>query len=203
MRIKAIGVGTATITATVDGVPTSITVTVGNAPATLAFVAHDTTVTSIGHSYTPQITIQNSLGTTLANDAVTWTTSDQTIATVSSLGLITAIRAGGPVTIRATSPANATLFADLHVTVTNVSVSLAVSPATPTLRSIGETVSLSATVRNALNAVIASPSPAVSWGSSDITKVTVDPVTGVATAVAPAARRPSPRRRAPRPTAPS
>ncbi len=182
MRVVAIAAGTASITATVDGVPTSITVTVGNAPTTIQITSPDTTLASIGDVYQSRITIQNALGATLPNTAVNWSTGDQSIATVSSTGVVTAVGAGGPVTIQATSPANASLFSTYHVTVSNAPASLTISPVGPTtLTSIGQTLALTATVKNAAGAVIASPSPAVTW-SSNSGAVSVNAGTGVATA---------------------
>ncbi len=184
MRIRGLAAGTATITATVDGVPTSITVSVANDPTVVQITSHDTTLASIGNSYTPTGNFQNSLGVALPNTAVLWSTSDQTVATVSSAGLVSAVGAGGPATITATSPANASLNASIHVTVSNAPATLTVAPAATTLASIGSSVALVATVRNAAGSVISSPNPAVTWTSGTPGVVGVNLNTGVATAAA-------------------
>ncbi|HEY2805055.1 MAG TPA: invasin domain 3-containing protein [Gemmatimonadales bacterium] len=182
MRLVAVGIGTATITATVDGIPTSIVATVGNAPATIQITSPDTTLGSIGDSYQVRTNIRNALNTSLPASAVLWTTADQTVATVSSSGLVTATGRGGPVTVRATSPADGTLFADIHITVSNAPVSLTIAPLTPTLTALGAQTTLTATVRNAAGAIVGSPVPAVTWSTSGSGAATVNAATGVVTA---------------------
>jgi uncharacterized protein YjdB len=180
--VKAVSTGTAQITATVNSVAASVNVTVGNAPAVVQITSLDTTLASVGDSWTPAVNIRNSLGTTLPRDAVTWTTSDPNVATVSSLGVVAATGAGAAV-ITATSPVNGALTASRTVTVTNAPASLVLSrpgpPAADTLTALTRTEQLGAVVTNARTIVIANPS--IAWTSSNGSIASVD-ATGLVTA---------------------
>lgn len=184
VTVTAASVGSTTISATVDGVTQTVNVAVTNPPTTLQITSGNLTLASIGDQVTPSVDFRNSLNAVLPRDAALWSTSDVNVATVSSTGVVTAIGAG-TVTITATSPASGALFSSVTATVTNAPNGLiSVSPAgTSTLTALGQTVSFTATVRNAAGAIIASPSPAVTWGSNNAA-VTVDLTTGIATAVA-------------------
>jgi uncharacterized protein YjdB len=185
--VTAVATGSTTVSATVDGVTASAVVTVSNAPAQLAIsTPGPLTLASIGDVFTLVADIRNGLNAALPSSAALWTSSDANICTVSGSGVVTATGAG-TCTVTATSPANGALASSITVNVTNAPVTLTIAPAgTTTLTAIGAGVTLVATVRNAAGAVIASPSPAVSW-SSGSGAVTVNPSTGVATAVSPTA----------------
>ena len=100
--VTALASGTATITArTVDGDKTanaSVTATVSTAVASVAVSPASITV-NVGATYQLTATINP---TTATNKKVTWRSANNSIATVSSTGLVTAI-ATGNVAITATS----------------------------------------------------------------------------------------------------
>ena len=95
--------GPVTITATIAGKSGSAAITV--TPPPVATVAVSPGGSSIALGATAQLAaiVKDAGGNTLVGRAVTWTTSNATIATVSSSGLVTAAAVGGPVTITATS----------------------------------------------------------------------------------------------------
>ena len=115
-----------------------------------------------------------------ANQNVSWSSSDPTIVLVEDGGYITALSAGGPVTITVTTE-DGGFQATCDVTVNPASTNVAVTgvslnkPAVTLL--VGATTQLAATVApsNATN-------KNVSWSSSDETVATVD-ATGLVTAV--------------------
>ena len=112
--VTAKATGTATITATSvanTNLKATCVVTVVEAPT---ITISDATATIIrGQTKTLTATVSN-----LSNTAVTWTSSNTGVATVSSSGVVSAI-AQGSATITATSVANTNLKATCAVTVTN------------------------------------------------------------------------------------
>lgn len=104
-------------------------------------------------------------------EEITWTSSDETIATVSSDGTVTGISKGNA-TITATAGGKS---GTCKVTVTLEVQSVEVSPATATLTSKGETIQLTATV-------LPEGAGEATWTSSDETVATVS-AEGIVTAV--------------------
>jgi hypothetical protein len=96
----AAGAGTATVTATSEGKTGSAAVTVSAAVATVSLTLSYSTVTA-GQSADAQAVPRDANGAALANRAVTWSSSDPTIATVTSDGLVSTL-ASGTATITAT-----------------------------------------------------------------------------------------------------
>ncbi len=109
------------------------------------------------------------------NKNVSWESSDNTIATVTSAGLVTAVKAGSA-TITVTTE-DGSFTATCSLTITNVDVTGVSLNKTSTSISVGETETLTATVApaNAQN-------KAVTWTSSNTSVATVSD--GVVTAVA-------------------
>ncbi len=174
--VTAVAGGTATITAT-----SVFDATVsGNAAITVLAPA----VTSV--SVTPaqaailtdgtQQFLADVVGVSGASLAVTWSSSDLAVATVSETGLVTAV-AAGTTTITATSVVSPSVSGTAELTVSDVPVVTAITldPATTELE-IGETVELTPAVAAAGGA-----DESVVWDSSDPTVATV--VDGAVTAV--------------------
>ena len=120
---------------------------------------------------------KDSSGTILAGRAMTWSSSNSLIATVTSAGLATAL-AAGTATITATSEGQSGTTA---IAVTNVPVaSVTVSPASGSVP-VGQTLQLSATLKDAGGKVLTGRT--VTWTSSNTVAATVSGsgiVTGVA-----------------------
>lgn len=95
--------GPITITASAQGVTGSASITVTPIPVAQVVIA-PATITLVAGT-TTQLTANTlgASGTTLTGRVVTWTSSNNTLATVSTAGLVTGVAAGGPVTITATS----------------------------------------------------------------------------------------------------
>ena len=124
---------------------------------------------------TQQLTV-NVEPTDAINKVVSWSSSNTSVATVSSTGLVTAVAAGNAAITATTQDGSFT--ATCQITVSAVSVTgITVSPSSATLE-IGETTTLIAAVFpvNATNKV-------VSWSSSNTSVATVSS-TGLVTAVA-------------------
>jgi M6 family metalloprotease-like protein len=147
--------------------PTVVSVTV-TAPATL----------TVGGTATATAAVQVTNG---ASTAVTWSSSNDAVATVSSAGLITAL-APGAVTIRATSTATPSISGTASLTVQPRPVAaVTLAPAADTLL-VGQTRTFAATLRDATGATLTDR--AVTWSTSAVAVASVS-TSGVVTALAP------------------
>lgn len=145
-----------TLTITVIGLPTSINVT-GNNNIT------------VGANSQLQATVLPSG----VSQAVSWASSNTSVATVSSSGLVTGIAAGSA-TITVTSVASSQITTTYTITVVNAPT-ISISNTTATII-VGQTQTLTATLNNISNT-------AVTWSSSNNSVATVSS-SGVVTAVA-------------------
>jgi uncharacterized protein YjdB len=154
-------VGTATITATSEGEAGSTTVTVLAAPVASVDVTPLTASVAAGDTVRLTATPRDALGQALAGRTVTWTSSSDAVATVSTSGLVTGV-AEGTVTITATSEGqNGT--ATVTVTVPPVAM-VEVDPAAATLQ-VDDTQQLTAVPRDAGGIPLVGRS--VTWSSSN------------------------------------
>jgi len=175
-RVTAIKVGTATITASSDGKSGTATVTVTAAPVATVTVTPATASLTVGQTTTLAAETRDANGTVLTGRQVTWSTSNASVATVSS-GVVTAT-GPGTATITATSEGK-TGTATVNVTavpVATVSVSLATVSLTT-----GGTQQITATPRDAQGNALARP---VTWQTGNASVATVTQA-GLITAVGP------------------
>jgi pectate lyase len=123
-------------------------------------------------------TVRDAAGNTLAGKTITWSSSNSSLATVDTAGLVRGVAAGSA-TISATSEG---VSGSAAVTVTEPSVaSVTVSPSSAAV-AVGSTVQLTATVKDAAGNTLAGKT--VTWSSSNSSVATVDTaglVRGVAT----------------------
>jgi uncharacterized protein YjdB len=175
--VRAAGPGTATITAASEGKTGTATVTVTAAPAASVTVEPATATVQVGRTTILTATVKDASGNVLAGRAVSWTTNNSAVATVSASGVVTAVAQGGA-SISATVEGRT---ASAAVTVTLVPVGgVAVQPKTASLF-VGGTTTLGAVVTDANGAVT---NRVVTWSSDNLPVATVSP-NGVVTAVAP------------------
>ena len=159
--VTAIGIGTATITATANGKTDTCTVTVSKKD--VSSVSLDTTTKSlyVGDWFTLSATVSPPDASV---KSVSWTSSDTSVATVTSNGTVEAV-GNGSCDITATADGKS---ASCTVTVTEKPVSSVTLDTTSKSLYIGDWFTLSATV---------SPSDAsdksVTWNSSDTSVATV------------------------------
>jgi uncharacterized protein YjdB len=175
--VTAVGGGTATITATSEGKSGTSTITVTLIPVGSVAVSPPTASVPATTTSGLNAVVKDVNGTVVTDRPVTWSSSNTTVATVSSTGLVTGVTIG-TATITATSE---TKSGTATVTVTPAPVStVTVSPPTPTVV-IGTTTTLAATTKDALGAVLTGRS--VTWSSANNAIATVNSngvVTGVA-----------------------
>ena len=176
--VNGVAPGSATITATSEGRSATAAVTVVNPPIASVTVLPTSDTVEVGGSATLTATVEDVTGAVVPDVVVTWLSSNAAVATASATGVV-AGTAIGVATISATSGGK-TGTASVHVTPVPVA-SVTVSP--PSLSLVpAQTATLSATVRDANNSVLADRP--VAWTSSDPSVVAVS-TTGIVTAVAP------------------
>ena len=132
---------------------------------------------SLGETSQLTATVKDQNSAMMSGASVSWTTSAASVATVSSAGLVTAV-ADGTATITATSGSANTTAA---VTIAQAAASIELSDATLSLTSIGDTVTLAATVKDAGGTVMSGVT--ISWATSAASVATVS-AAGLVTAVA-------------------
>jgi hypothetical protein len=123
-------------------------------------------------------TLRDAGGATLTGRVVTWTSSNNGVATVSGAGLVTGVTVGGPVTITATSEGQTGTATVTVVTPTVTTVS--VSPAITSVSS-GGTTPLTAIARDQNNVIITGK--VFTWTTGNAAIATVSP-TGLVTGIA-------------------
>jgi len=169
-------VGTANITATVEGKSAQVKVVVIPVPVASVSVTPTSASLLVGGTVTLSATTKDAAGNALTGRTITWSTSDASVATVNN-GVVTA-QALGTATISATSEGKSA-SAQITVTVAPVAT-VAVSPATVSVLP-GATTQLTATVSDANGKPLTDRT--VTWSSSDQSKATVSQ-TGLVTGVA-------------------
>lgn len=171
-KVTGVAAGTSVITARIGSLSSTCTVTVKTpTPVESITLNKEETTIEKGQAETLTATI---LPQEATFKSVTWTSSNNAVATVNSSGQVTA-HSGGEATITATSSNG--LKATCHVKVVVSVQSVTLSPAGDLELNVGSSASLTASV---------SPSDAtdktVTWESGDITIATVE--NGVVTGVA-------------------
>lgn len=174
--ITGLAVGSTTINAVVDSKIGTLAVSViGANPTSMSIVPGSATI-PLGATATLTAEVKDQGGNVMPGQSVSWSSASPSIATVNSLGLVTAI-AAGTATIQATS---GTLSAQATITVTNATIaSVSVSPSTAQLAA-GGTQQLTAQAYDASGNQI--PNAAITWGSSNPTVASVSAM-GLVTAV--------------------
>src|SRR3989454_712882 len=101
--VTGVAAGAATVTATSDGQTGTSALTVSAVPVASVSVSPASASLQTGQTVQLTATPTDASGNPLSGRAVSWTTSDATVATVSSSGLVTGGAAAGAATITATS----------------------------------------------------------------------------------------------------
>lgn len=174
-QVTATGNGSATITASSDGLSNTASVTVQQVAAGIALSPKAASVPSIGGTAAFSAVVRDARGVPISNAAVVWTSSNADVASVSSTGLATA-RGNGSATITATINGKSD---EGTFIVSQVPTRIGVSASNPALR-VGETSTLTATTFDANNHEIETV-PAT-WTTSTPQLVSING--NVATAVA-------------------
>jgi uncharacterized protein YjdB len=176
--VTGIATGMAVIIATIDGTQGSALVTVRLPPVASVTISPASTGTIVGQTVALSVTTRDAAGNVLTGRVVGWSSSDNTVATVSSAGVVTGISVGSA-TITATSEGQ-TGTATITVSLVPVA-SVSVTPSPANLM-VGQTLQLSATPRDAGGTVLTGRT--VTWTTGDAAVASVSS-SGVVTAVSP------------------
>ena len=165
--VTAVGNGSATVMARSGSASASVPVSVMQSVGSIAVEPSSATLMSLGETVQLSASVLDGNGQPVAGAEVTWSSSDASVATVSSQGLVTAV-GNGSVTVMARSGSAST---SIPVTMMQSVDSIAVEPSSATLMSLGETVQLSASVLDGNGQTV--EGAAVEWSSSDASVATV------------------------------
>ncbi len=139
-------------------------------------VTPDSTSIEVGSTQTYAASTRDASGNTLSGRAITWTTADAAVATVSATGVVTGV-GSGTTTVSATSEG---VTGGATVVVVPIPVaSVDVAPDSVSLN-VSETVTLSATTLDGSGGALTGRT--VTWTSTDVAVATVDGVSGLVTA---------------------
>jgi len=173
--VRALKIGTATLTASAEGKTGTATVTVVSPIDHVQITPATLTMSSLHETQSVTATIVPRTGASVAGIALTYSSSNSAVASVDANGTVTA-NANGSATITATAES---FSATASVTVQQVAATISISPKTAGVNSIGDSRAFSAAATDALGNAMAIP---FTWSSSDVTIAKVD-ANGVATAV--------------------
>lgn len=171
--VTAIGNGTSDITASASGVsssPARITVSQTPASVILSTSSPATTLESLGNTIQYQASARDANGQIINSAVFAWSSSDASVATVDSAGLVTAV-GNGATDIAATAGSVTSSPARVNVSQVPASIELASSPDVLLTAKISS-AALAVIVRDAGGSVIANP--VLNWLSSDPSVATVD-----------------------------
>lgn len=174
--VTAVGPGTATVTATVDGKSGSASVNVILPLAASVTVSPPSATLDLGESVTLTAVVRDAGNNPITGKSVTWTSGNSSVATVSQQGTVTPLGEGTAqisATVDGVSGAAA-------ITVRIAVASVAVVPASGALL-VGGTLQLTATPQSATGAAL--PGRTVTWLTSNASVATVSG-TGLITAQA-------------------
>jgi uncharacterized protein YjdB len=181
--VTSVGAGTASIVATSEGKSGSAPLTVTTPPpapvATVTIVLNSPSL-NVGQSTQAVATLKDANGNTLTGRVVTWSSSDTTLARVSTTGAVTAI-AAGTANIVATSEGksgSATLTVTTPPPVPVATVTVVLN--SPSLN-VGQSTQATATLKDSSGNVLTGRT--ITWASSNTAVATVS-ASGMVTAVA-------------------
>ena len=174
--VTAVGNGVARITATSGSASSGIDVTVMQIAGSIVIAPMEATLMSLGATVQLTATVLDGNGQPVAGAVVTWTSSDESVATVSAQGVVTAV-GNGVARITATSGGASS---GIDVSVMQSAGSIVIAPEEATLMSLGETVQLTAAVVDQNGQPV--EGAVVTWQSSDEAIATVS-AQGLVTAV--------------------
>ena len=145
--VTGVGVGTARIVAVMDAARDTVTVAVGDVPATIAIQPSGAALTSLNDTLLLSATVRNSRGNLIQNPAMSWRSSDPAIAHVDTVPSPLAVAVGVGV-VRVIATAGSVADTAL-VTVTNAPALIDITSQADTLTSIWDSLSLPVVILNA------------------------------------------------------
>jgi uncharacterized protein YjdB len=175
--VTAVANGSTTISAAAGTISGTVQVTVEQVPTTVAVSPAPVTMAALGATQQLSAVARDANNHIVPGTTAQWSSSSAAVATVSASGLVTAV-ANGTAVITAMI---GSLAGTATATVAQVASSVTVTPTPSTLTSLGSTVQLTATARDAGGSTVSGT--AFTWATSAAATATVSNA-GLVTAVA-------------------
>ena len=172
--VTGVSVGTTTIDAVVDGVIGSATVAVAPVPILIGAITvslAQPTASVRGQTTSAIAVVTSTTGNVLTDRIIQWTSSNTDVATVSQLGIVTAVATGTAVIAASSEGKSGSAIFTVAIVTTLPVASVAVSTVTTTL-SLGRTTQSTVVVRDGNGSVLTNR--VVVWSSSNGSVATVD-----------------------------
>lgn len=163
--VTSVAVGTATISATAEGIAGTSAITVTPVPVASVSVLPAATSLPVGATQQVTASVRDAAGAALTGRAVTWSSSASTVATVSATGIVTGVAAGSA-TITATVEG---VTGTAAITVTPIAT-ITIDPVSGL--QAGLVTQLTAIFRAANGSI--DPTASITWRSSDSTRAAID-----------------------------
>ncbi|MEP6834736.1 MAG: Ig-like domain-containing protein [Gemmatimonas sp.] len=176
--VSALAPGSADITATSETIVGKAPITVTLAPVATIVVTLANPSRFVGQTTQASAVLRDASGNVLTGRTIVWSSADQTVATVTSLGLVSAV---GPGTKNITATSEG-ISASAALTVSLVPVSTVVVSAPQTALQTGQTSQATAVTRDSIGVVLTGRP--IAWSTSNASAATVS-ATGLITAGAP------------------
>ena len=167
--VTAVGAGTGVlIFATVDGRTGTATINVRQ----VSSVAVTPSPTSVFVLWTRQLTAtpRDATGNAISGLTPTWSANAPTVASVNQQGLVTGVAPGGTSIIAAYG----SVTGNANVTVQLAPVASVTVTPNPASVKVGQTLPLTATLRDANNNILSLTGRTINWASNNTTRATVD-----------------------------
>ena len=175
--VTAVSNGMVDITAQSGSLSSTATISVSEpVPTTIVIDPTSATLESIGETVQLTALVLDQRENAMPDAMVTWSSGDESVATVDEDGLVTAV--GNGMTDIAAQSGEA--MESVTISVSQVAVSIMITPEMTTLTEFGETVQLEVAAEDANEVAI--DEPVITWSSGDETVATVDEA-GLVTAV--------------------
>jgi uncharacterized protein YjdB len=174
--VTALAIGSVAITASSEGQAGTATVTVGQVAVASVSVTPAQATLTVGQTLTLVANPMDASGQSLTALSVSWSSGSPSVASVSGAGVVTGVSTGSVVI---TATVNGVAGSATVVVNAAPPASVTVTPSSRTL-TVGQTVTLGATARDAGGNVIAGAP--ITWTSTNIAVATVS-ANGVVTAV--------------------
>jgi uncharacterized protein YjdB len=171
--ISALLPGLSVISATSEGVRGEASLSVIEpppSPVASVFVTLTATSLVVGQTANATATLRDANGNDLAGRAVTWSSSNASVASVSSGGVVTSVTAGATNIIASSEGKSGSASLTVTASPPVPAAAVSVSPATPSVQA-GTTIQLSAVVRDGNGNILTGR--AVTWVSSNSAVATV------------------------------
>jgi uncharacterized protein YjdB len=167
--VTGVAAGSTTVIATSEGQSGNKTLLVQEPVATVGITAPDSSI-FVGQTVQATVTLQDRFGATITGRPISYSSSAQTIATVSAAGLVSAVGAG-TATITATSEGKSASFTLTTALVPVASVTVSATP-TPNVYPT-HTFPASLVARDASNNILSLTGRTIAWSTSNAAIATV------------------------------